>query len=51
MVEVRRSGHVLDCVTENVGLREITLRRNPDTPPSAQDWTFVVNGQPVTITG
>jgi beta-mannosidase len=50
-VEARRSERVLDCVTESVGLREITLRRNPDTPPSAQDWTFVVNGQPVYLRG
>ena len=50
-VEVQRSGHVLDRVTESVGLREITLRRNPDTPPKAKDWTFVVNGQPVYLRG
>jgi len=51
MVEVRQNGHVLDCVTESVGLREITLHRNPDTPPSAQDWTFAVNGHPVYLRG
>ena len=50
-VEVQRSGRVLDRVTESVGLREITLRRNPDTPPKANDWTFVVNGQPVYLRG
>jgi beta-mannosidase len=50
-VEVRRGGHVLDRVAESVGLREITLRRNPDTPPNAKDWTFVVNGQPVYLRG
>jgi len=50
-VEVQRSGHVLDRVTESVGLREITLRRNPGTPPTANDWTFVVNGQPVYLRG
>jgi beta-mannosidase len=50
-VEVQRSGRMLDRVTESVGLREITLRRNPDTPPKAKDWTFVVNGQPVYLRG
>jgi len=50
-VEVQRGGRVLDRVTESVGLREVTLRRNPDTPQRANDWTFVVNGQPTYLRG
>lgn len=50
-VEAQRDGRALDRVTESVGLREITLRRNPGSPPEAVDWTFVVNGQPVYLRG
>lgn len=50
-VEAQRDGLVLDRVTESVGLREISLRRNPGSPPEAVDWTFVVNGQPVYLRG
>ncbi len=50
-VEAQREGRALDRVAESVGLREITLKRNPGSPPGAVDWTFVVNGQPVYLRG
>ena len=50
-VEAQHDGRVLDHVTESVGLRTITLKRNPGSPPDAVDWTFVVNGQPVYLRG
>ena len=50
-VKAQRQGHTLDDVRESVGLREITLRRNPNSPAQAADWTVVVNGQPVYVRG
>jgi beta-mannosidase len=50
-IEAHGEEHTLDRVTESVGLREISQRRNPGSPPSAADWTFVVNGQPVYLRG
>ncbi len=50
-VEAQRGGRALDCISERIGLRELALRRNPDSPPEANDWTFVVNGQAVYLRG
>ncbi len=50
-VQAQRDARTLDRVTESIGLREITLKRNPGSPPEAVDWTFVVNGQPVYLRG
>ena len=50
-IAAHREGRTLDRVTESVGLREISQRRNPGSPPNAADWTFIVNGQPVYLRG
>lgn len=50
-VEVQRGGPVLDRIEESVGLRQLETRRNPGAPPDANEWTFVVNGQPVYLRG
>jgi beta-mannosidase len=41
----------LDRVEESVGLRQLETRRNPGAPPDANEWTFVINGQPVYLRG
>ena len=52
-VEAKRGGRVLDRMIESVGLREISMRRNPNSPADAVRgaWTFVVNGQPIYLRG
>jgi beta-mannosidase len=39
----------LDCITEKVGLREITMRMNPgfNEEESEFPWTFCINGKPM----
>jgi beta-mannosidase len=50
-VEAQRGERTLDRVTESVGLREIVMKRNPNSPPDAIDWTVTVNGEPVYVRG
>ncbi len=50
-IETRQEGQAQDRITQSVGLREITLRRNPGSPPDVDDWTFVINGQPLYVRG
>lgn len=40
-----------DTVSGLIGLRDIRMERNPDTPRKNLDWTFVVNGEREYIRG
>lgn len=51
MATVRCRAELLDSLSQTVGLRQVRLEPNPDAPPDALPWVFVVNGQRTFLRG
>ncbi|RJP17188.1 MAG: hypothetical protein C4520_17315 [Candidatus Abyssobacteria bacterium SURF_5] len=50
-ISVYEGDTISDQVVELVGIREIHLERNPQTPRGNLDWTFMINGEREFIRG
>ena len=42
---------ILDTISTTFGLRSVRMARNPGTPAGHENWTFVINDQPLFIRG